>query len=157
MPNRTPYRPIQMTVPETPSPEVLAAQQVALTKKAGPGRHVSDTTPSKGRLAKTQRLDDSGSSECMLLKAQPVYNTGSACLVRLHSFVGALHVSLSHKLPHLAGGWRRMQFACMRERPHYTTCRLHIHCRRPPMNHLLGTGLYGALHCSWQPGLGIWL
>ncbi|KAF6257921.1 P-loop containing nucleoside triphosphate hydrolase protein [Scenedesmus sp. NREL 46B-D3] len=63
MPHRTPYRPIQMTVPETPSPEVLAAQQAALTKKAaGPGRHVSDTTPSKGRMAKTQRMEDSGSS-----------------------------------------------------------------------------------------------
>ncbi|WIA29612.1 hypothetical protein OEZ86_012099 [Tetradesmus obliquus] len=63
MPHRTPYRPIQMTVPETPSPEVLAAQQAALAKKAGgPGRHVSDTTPSKGRMAKSQRMDDSGSS-----------------------------------------------------------------------------------------------
>jgi hypothetical protein len=66
MPHRTPYRPIQMTVPETPSPEVLAAQQAALAKKAaGPGRHVSDTTPSKGRMAKTQRItDDAGSSKC---------------------------------------------------------------------------------------------
>jgi hypothetical protein len=65
MPHRTPYRPIQMTVPETPSPEVLAAQQAALAKKAaGPGRHVSDTTPSKGRMAKTQRMEDTGSSKC---------------------------------------------------------------------------------------------
>jgi hypothetical protein len=69
MPHRTPYRPIQMTVPETPSPEVLAAQQAALAKKAaGPGRHVSDTTPSKGRMAKTQRMDDAGSSECSKLR-----------------------------------------------------------------------------------------
>lgn len=30
------------------------------TRRGGPGRHVSDTTPSKGRLAKTQRLDDGG-------------------------------------------------------------------------------------------------
>jgi hypothetical protein len=68
MPHRTPYRPIQMTVPETPSPEVLAAQQAALAKKAaGPGRHVSDTTPSKGRMAKTQRMEDAGSSECCAL------------------------------------------------------------------------------------------
>jgi hypothetical protein len=58
-----------MTVPETPSPEVLAAQQAALAKKAaGPGRHVSDTTPSKGRMAKTQRMDDAGSSECSKLQ-----------------------------------------------------------------------------------------
>lgn len=61
MPHRTPYRPIQMTVPETPSPEVLQQQQAALAKSKGPGRHVSDTTPSKGRMAKAQRLgDDSG-------------------------------------------------------------------------------------------------
>lgn len=58
----TPYRPIQMTVPETPSPEVLMQQQQAVvgatTRRGGPGRHVSDTTPSKGRLAKAQRVDD---------------------------------------------------------------------------------------------------
>lgn len=51
-----------MTVPETPSPEVLMQQQavVGTTRRGGPGRHVSDTTPSKGRLAKTQRMDDGG-------------------------------------------------------------------------------------------------
>eukprot|EP00775_Hariotina_reticulata_P011152 gene11152-11304_t len=62
----TPYRPIQLTVPETPSPEVLLQQQAAVVVgargKGGPGRHVSDTTPSKGRLAKTQRLDDGASA-----------------------------------------------------------------------------------------------
>lgn len=53
-----------MTVPETPSPEVLAQQQAAVvgttTRRGGPGRHVSDTTPSKGRVAKAQRVDDGG-------------------------------------------------------------------------------------------------
>jgi hypothetical protein len=52
-----------MTVPETPSPEVLMQQQAVVgttTRRGGPGRHVSDTTPSKGRLAKAQRLDDGG-------------------------------------------------------------------------------------------------
>lgn len=66
-PRSTPYRPIQLTVPETPSPEVLLQQQAAVVVgargKGGPGRHVSDTTPSKGRLAKTQRLDDGASGE----------------------------------------------------------------------------------------------
>lgn len=60
--HRTPYRPIQMTVPETPSPEILMQQQSAVVgttnRRAGPGRHVSDTTPSKGRVAKAQRVDD---------------------------------------------------------------------------------------------------
>jgi hypothetical protein len=63
----TPYRPIQLTVPETPSPELLLQQQAAVVVgtrgKGGPGRHVSDTTPSKGRLAKAQRLDDGASGE----------------------------------------------------------------------------------------------
>jgi hypothetical protein len=54
-----------MTVPETPSPEVLMQQQQLVVlgttnRRGGPGRHVSDTTPSKGRLAKAQRLDDGG-------------------------------------------------------------------------------------------------
>jgi len=59
--HRTPYRPIQMTVPETPSPEVLMQQQAAVvgtSRRAGPGRHVSDTTPSKGRVTKARRVDD---------------------------------------------------------------------------------------------------
>lgn len=53
-----------MTVPETPSPEILMQQQAAVVgttnRRAGPGRHVSDTTPSKGRVAKAQRVDDGG-------------------------------------------------------------------------------------------------
>lgn len=60
--HRTPYRPIQMTVPETPSPEVLMQQQavVGTSRRGGPGRNVSDTTPGKGRIAKAQRVDDGG-------------------------------------------------------------------------------------------------
>ena len=49
-----------MTVPETPSPETIVLQQQQLNvakKPSGPGRHVSDTTPSKGRVAKAQRVD----------------------------------------------------------------------------------------------------
>eukprot|EP00878_Enallax_costatus_P025746 GHUV01027572.1.p1 GENE.GHUV01027572.1~~GHUV01027572.1.p1 ORF type:complete len:414 (+),score=163.76 GHUV01027572.1:164-1405(+) len=65
LPQRTPYRPIQMTVPETPSPEVLQQQQAALAKSKGPGRHVSDTTPSKGRMAKTQRIADESSGAAL--------------------------------------------------------------------------------------------
>jgi hypothetical protein len=52
-----------MTVPETPSPEILMQQQAVVgttNRRAGPGRHVSDTTPSKGRVAKAQRVDDGG-------------------------------------------------------------------------------------------------
>lgn len=63
LPQRTPYRPIQLTVPETPSPEVLQQQQAALAKSKGPGRHVSDTTPSKGRMAKTHRTTDECTGE----------------------------------------------------------------------------------------------
>lgn len=63
-----------MTVPETPSPEVLLLQQqqaaaLATKGKAGPGRHVSDTTPSKGRLAKAQRTDDASSGGELTLSA----------------------------------------------------------------------------------------
>lgn len=93
MPHRTPYRPIQMTVPETPSPEVLAAQQAALAKKAGgPGRHVSDTTPSKGRMAKSQRMDDSGSSECSKaqLSALPTMLPQHEC----HCCITAAHIRM---------------------------------------------------------------
>lgn len=63
LPARTPFRPSQMTVPETPSPETIVLQQQQLNvakKPSGPGRHVSDNTPSKGRVAKAQRVDAGG-------------------------------------------------------------------------------------------------
>jgi hypothetical protein len=75
---RTPYRPIQMTVPETPSPELLAAQaqQQAVagvdgaSRRGGPGRNVSDTTPGKGRVAKAARVDtESGSGGAIMAAA----------------------------------------------------------------------------------------
>lgn len=91
--HRTPYRPIQMTVPETPSPEVLMQQQQAVvgatTRRGGPGRHVSDTTPSKGRVAKAQRVDDGsmgGEADAIRLRwlvlGQPVRSAPSRVSVQ---------------------------------------------------------------------------
>lgn len=63
LPARTPFRPSQMTVPETPSPGDLPAQQAAAAaahaaRRGGTGRQFVDNTPSKGRVAKAQRVDN---------------------------------------------------------------------------------------------------
>lgn len=84
-----------MTVPETPSPEVLVQQQQAVvgaaTRRGGPGRHVSDTTPSKGRVAKAQRVDDGsmgGEAEAVrlswLVLGQPVRSAPGLASVQAH-------------------------------------------------------------------------
>lgn len=87
--HRTPYRPIQMTVPETPSPEVLMQQQQAVvgatTRRGGPGRHVSDTTPSKGRVAKAQRVDDGGMGGGVLYDGRGTYSDVIGYAERLFS------------------------------------------------------------------------
>ena len=61
LPARTPFRPSQMTVPETPSPGELQAQQAAAAapggRRGGGGRQFVDNTPSKGRVAKAQRTE----------------------------------------------------------------------------------------------------
>jgi hypothetical protein len=65
LPARTPFRPSQMTVPETPSPSELTAQQAAAAAVGarrgggggGGGRSFVDNTPSKGRVAKAQRVE----------------------------------------------------------------------------------------------------
>jgi hypothetical protein len=63
---RSPLRASQLTVPETPTPELQAQQAAAkeLSRRAvagvllgpGPGRHV-DGSPSKGRMSKSRRVD----------------------------------------------------------------------------------------------------
>jgi hypothetical protein len=63
LPARTPFRPSQIgTVPETPSPGDLPAQQAAAAAHAarrggGAGRQFVDNTPSKGRVPKAQRVE----------------------------------------------------------------------------------------------------
>jgi hypothetical protein len=68
LPARTPFRPSQATVPETPSPGNLDGQQAAAahaarrggTAAAGAARQFVDNTPSKGRVAKAQRTEAAG-------------------------------------------------------------------------------------------------
>lgn len=95
-----------MTVPETPSPEVLMQQQQAVvgttSRRGGPGRHVSDTTPSKGRVAKAQRVDDGGmGGECArgwhaeaAAACLPGIHRGGSwyCLLRMHVFRRRVHL-----------------------------------------------------------------
>ena len=60
LPARTPFRASQIgTVPETPSPGDLSAQQAAAAARrgGGAGRQFVDNTPSKGRVAKAQRVE----------------------------------------------------------------------------------------------------
>jgi hypothetical protein len=82
---RTPYRPIQMTVPETPSPELLVTQQqqaaagvvgataAAGGRRGGPGRYVSDTTPGKGRAPKSARVDEGQAHAAMVAAGGALY------------------------------------------------------------------------------------
>jgi len=70
LPARTPFRPSQATVPETPSPGDLPAQQAAaaaahaarLGGGGAGGRQFVDNTPSKGRVAKAQRTEGASAS-----------------------------------------------------------------------------------------------
>ncbi|GBF90887.1 hypothetical protein Rsub_03742 [Raphidocelis subcapitata] len=68
LPARTPFRPSQMTVPETPSPGEAVAQQAAAAaaahagRRGGGGRQFVDNTPSKGRVAKAQRVEAVGAA-----------------------------------------------------------------------------------------------
>eukprot|EP00877_Chromochloris_zofingiensis_P001237 jgi/Chrzof1/11113/Cz05g24080.t1 len=72
LPSRTPFRPSQLTVPETPSPEGLMLQAAQAGKK-GPGRHV-DNTPSKGRVTKAQRLDGGMHNGAQLYEGRGTYS-----------------------------------------------------------------------------------
>ncbi len=87
---------VQMTVPETPSPAELFAAAAAEQQQCGgvqlgrrmggggPGRPVSDNTPSKGRVTKAQRTD-AADGECTTGAAashqQPLHAAFMPCVI----------------------------------------------------------------------------
>ena len=90
-PARTPFRPSQMTVPETPSPGELQQQQAAgggaaVATRRG-GRQFVDNTPSKGRVSKAQRLQDPTAAAVAAAGSGVVAAAGAAALPSTYSEV----------------------------------------------------------------------
>lgn len=91
LPARTPFRPSQMTVPETPSPGDLHTQQAAAAaaaaahaaRRGATGRQFVDNTPSKGRVAKAQRVDGGSAAAAGAYGMPNTYSEVVACAERL--------------------------------------------------------------------------